>query len=171
MDIIRPVEARDLTALRRWHNNKTLRNNTHGFRFPVNSEMEKAWFDSITKNAAPKKAVFAVQSDDGVIIGLAQLDNIDLVHRNGKLGIFIGDQKTRGKGHGKRALLELIRFGFDDLNLSKIYLYVNASNKHAKQLYLDCEFITEGTLKKHYFLDGSWEDLLIMSTFRNIRQS
>ena len=165
MGILRPVEIHDLAILRTWRNNRSLRNQTHGFRFPVNMEMERAWFDSTIINAPPKKAVFAIQNPDGVIIGIAQLDGIDAIHRNARLGIFIGDTGSHGKGYGYKALNELIAFGFNDINLAKIYLYVNSGNKKAIKLYLENEFVSEAVLKKHYFVDGAWEDLVIMSKF------
>lgn len=166
MSILRPVELNDLATLQTWRNNRNLRNNTHGFRFPVNNDMEQAWFENNIINSSPTKAVFAIRSDNNSILGLAQLDAIDAVHRNAKLGIFIGDKNSRGKGYGKTALNELLTFGFNDINLVKIYLYVNSGNTDAISLYEKLNFVTEAVLKKHYYVDGEWENLLIMSKFK-----
>ncbi len=166
MIILRPLERFDLLTLRPWRNNRKLRNQTHGFRFPVSDDMEQIWFEKNVLEAPPHKAIFAIQHEDNSLAGLAQLDGIDMVHRNARLGIFIGAETARGKGLGKKALIELIDFGFADLNLVKIYLYVNVSNKNAIGLYEQTGFVTEGTLKDHYFVNNSWEDLLIMSIFQ-----
>lgn len=166
MKILRPVERDDLITLRPWRNNRNLRNQTHGFRFPVNEDMENAWFEKNIVGAPPNKAIFAInRPQDDSLAGIAQLDGIDSVHRNARLGIFLGNETDRGTGLGKSALQELLDFGFQDLNLTKIYLYVNSSNPSAIKLYEKTGFVLEGKLKNHYFCDGTWEDLLIMSKF------
>lgn len=166
MNVLRPVERGDLITLRPWRNNRELRNQTHGFRFPVSKEMEVAWFKANIIAAPPHKAIFAINHPhNGSLAGIAQLDAIDTVHRNARLGIFLGANELRGLGLGRNALLELLDFGFKDLNLKKIYLHVNSSNTTAIQLYEKTGFLIEGKLSQHYFCDGQWEDLLIMSKF------
>ncbi len=167
MKALRPLELDDLPLLRQFRNNIQLRNGTQGFRYPVSETMEESWYNQNAVNGAPGRAVYAIQDETGRFVGLAQLMEIDNIHRNAALGIFIGAEKERGKGHAKKALLELLEFGFDSLNLLKIFLYVNSDNAPAIALYEKTGFAKEGLLKKHYFQDGQFVDVLVYAKFND----
>ncbi|WP_375567403.1 GNAT family N-acetyltransferase [Oceaniradius stylonematis] len=160
------MEVGDLVTLNSWRGNRALRNDTHGFRFPVSMEMDRAWYDANVVKAPPTKALFAIQNDAGGLAGIAQLDRIDPIHRHAALGIYIGNPQERGKGLGKSAMNEILKFGFDDLNLRKIYVHVNKSNADACRLYEKLGFVKEGDMRSHYFIDGRWDDVLIMAMFK-----
>ena len=125
---------------------RTLRNLTHGFRFPSNDVMEKKWFEQKIVQGPPEHAIFVIQSDIGDPVGIAQLSPISFLHRNAKLGIYIAEKNSQMKGLGSRALNELLKFGFDDLNLHKIYLEVTSTNLNAINLYTKFAFKNEGLL-------------------------
>lgn len=166
MKFLRPLEPDDLVALNLWRSNRELRDATHGFRYPVSLEIDKSWYQENVVNAPTKKAIFAVQNYEGTFVGLAQLDAIDPIHRHAMLGIYIGEPAERGRGAGKSATIELIEYGFRDLNLRKLFLHVNRSNLSATKLYESLGFTIEGELREHYFHDGDWDDILVMSLFR-----
>ncbi len=127
--------------------------------------MERQWFETKVVNGAPEHAVFAIQSDQGNALGLAQLSPIDTINRHARLGIYLADESARGKGLGERALRQLLTFGFNDLNLNKIFLEVTANNTTAINLYAKVGFVQEGLLQDHYCLDGDLVDVAIFSLF------
>jgi len=165
MGTLRPLETEDLITLNAWRGKRVLRNETHGFRFPVSLQMDQEWYKKNVANAAPQKAIYAIQSANGTLAGLAQLNHIDAIHRHAELGLYIGDPELRGQGLGEQAVHELIKFGFLDLNLNKIFLYVNKSNAGARALYEKLGFLEEGDLKRHYYSEGDWEDVIVMAIF------
>lgn len=166
MNALRPLTLKDLPRLTAWRNDRQLRNGTQGFRYPITAEMDEKWFHSAVAGGAPQKAVFAIQDGDGHCVGLAQLTNIDPVHRHGELGIFIGPKDLRGKGIGTNAVKELLDFGFSDLNLRRIHLRVTSDNLAAIKLYQTAGFEQEGCLKAHYFQDGHYLDVLLFAIMR-----
>lgn len=163
--VLRSVDETDLPTIRQWRRDRSLRNLTHGFRYPSNDVMERAWFENKVLHGAPEHAVFAIQSELNEAIGLAQLSPIDPLHRNAKLGIYIAENPARGNGTGERALHELLEFGFHDLNLHKIFLEVTADNHPAIALYEKTGFTREGCLRDHYWVNGSSRDVVIMALF------
>ena len=74
----------------------------------------------------------------------------------------IGDTEYLGKGYGSEAVSMLAQFGFNDLNLHRIYLQVFASNQRAINAYNKCGFKQEGIARESAFIDGSWEDIITM---------
>ena len=167
MQALRQLELKDLDSLRGWRNDRQLRNGTQGFRYPVTAGMEERWFRSVVEEGAPQRVVFAIQNDDGAFLGLAQLMDIDPIHRNAALGLLIGPVEERAKGHGRRALKELLYFAFSDLNLYKVHVRVNADNEHAIRLYESEGFLKEGRLKNHYFQNGEFIDVLLYGIMQN----
>lgn len=165
MGTLRPLETEDLLTLNSWRGKRVLRNETHGFRFPVSLQMDREWYERNVINAAPQKAIYAIQTKSGSFVGLAQLDRIDSIHRHAVLGLYIGDPEHRGQGVGKQAVKELVKFGFMDLNLNKIFLHVNKSNVIARKLYKKLGFMEEGDLRRHYYNSGKWEDVIVMAIF------
>lgn len=162
MAVLRPLELSDLAALNSWRNNRALTMQTHGFRFPISLEMDREWYKRVILEAAPVKAVFAIQDGTGAAVGLAQLDSIDLVHRRAELGVYLGESHVRGRGLGKAAVGELCAFGFNDLNLRRIFLQVTIGNEAAIGIYRAKGFTQEGVLREHYFADGRWHDVMMM---------
>ena len=166
MTTLRALEPADLIALNRWRNNRALTMLTHGFRYPISREMDRAWYDAHIANAAPQSAIFAIQDKSGTAVGLAQLSQIEAIHRRAELGLYLGEPHLHGQGLGKAALRELCAFGFDDLNLRRIHLQVTAGNQAAIASYLAVGFVEEGCLREHYFADGQWHDVLVMGCLR-----
>lgn len=129
--------------------------------------MDHDWFRANVENGAPGKAIFAVQTERGDLAGLAQLVNIDTIHRHAELGVSIGDADLRRQGLGKLAVEALMVFGFDDLNLRRIHLRVTADNAAAIALYQSVGFVEEGRLRGHYYRDGHYIDVLVFGRFRD----
>lgn len=166
MAVLRPLELSDLVALNGWRNNRALTMQTHGFRFPISLEMDREWYRRTILEAAPAMAVFAIQDETGAAVGLAQLNGIDLVHRHAELGLYLGESRVRGQGLGTAAVGELCAFGFDDLNLRRIFLQVTVGNEPAIRSYRAQGFTEEGVLREHYFADGRWHDVMMMGLLR-----
>lgn len=167
MTALRALEPEDLLALNTWRNNRALTMQTHGFRFPISQEMDRQWYERVVVNAAPQKAVFAVQDQKKTAVGLAQLSQIDPIHHRAELGLYLGEDHVRGQGLGKAAVAELCAFGFDDLNLRRIFLQVSAGNEAAIGCYRAHGFLEEGRLRQHYFADGEWQDVVMMGLLRS----
>ncbi len=171
---LRGIEEKDLVSIRSWRKNRELLDMVHGLKYPTNEAMQRRWFDQKVMNGSPTTAIFAIQSDDGHIAGVCQLVEIVSIHQRGKLGIYIGSEDSRGLGLGEQALRELLRFGFDDLNLRKIWLEVTSINSPAIRLYKKVGFQTEGVLRQHYFSSGKFENVdlmsLLLEEYQRIRQ-
>ena len=62
-----------------------------------------------------------------------------------------------------------LEFGFDDLNLHRIYLSVFKNNERAISAYRKCGFAEEGVMREAAFIDGQWLDVALMGLINDQR--
>ena len=107
-----------------------------------------------------------VLKDSDKLIGNCSLEDMDLIHRNAVLGIFIGDEEERGKGYGKEAIKLLLEYGFNNLNLNNIMLNVYSFNTRAIKVYESLGFKKCGTRHKSHYFKGQYYDEIQMEILK-----
>jgi RimJ/RimL family protein N-acetyltransferase len=133
---------------------------------PVTETDHREWFDRVRTRA--DVSIFAIRrAADGTLIGSCQLRNVDPVHRSAELQIRIGELAERDQGFGTEAVRQLVRFGFRDLNLHRVYLNVFAHNARAIRAYEKVGFRQEGVLKEAAHIDGRYVDVVTMAILRD----
>jgi len=105
---------------------------------------------------------FAIEVD-GHYIGVVRLAAIDLQNRRARMSLGIHDPGCWDKGYGTEAVMLVLRYGFEGLDLHRIDLRVLNFNKRAIRCYLKCGFVPEGVEREGSLIDGRWESDLIMS--------
>ena len=98
----------------------------------------------------------------GEIIGMIGLIHIDNRHRSAEVGYWLGNQYWR-RGITKEALTLILDFGFNTLELVKIYAKVLHPNLHSIRLLQSAGFRYEGRIRKSVLKEGSWFDELIFA--------
>lgn len=78
--------------------------------------------------------------EDQKLIGTLKVQPIDFLESTSWLGIMIGSPEFRGLGYGREALLEVMEFLFNSLNLREIFLGVDLKNIDAISLYRNLGF-------------------------------
>jgi RimJ/RimL family protein N-acetyltransferase len=132
---------------------------------PVHPAQHSSWFESIQKRN--DLVIFGIRnSESNDLIGTCQLHSINNISRSAELQIRLGGVETRGKGLGTQAVQLLLNFGFKDLNLNRIYLHVFKTNIRAIHVYEKVGFLHEGVLRKAVYLDGQYEDVVVMSLLK-----
>ena len=103
----------------------------------------------------PASITFAVRAlDVDRLVGMTRLDDIEGHHGTAVLGLSIGREGEWGKGYGTDASRVTIRYGFQELNLYRIWLDVFGYNDRAQALYRRLGFTEEGRLREHFERDG-----------------
>jgi len=132
---------------------------------PVTRMEQEKWLEDIIQS--PSKMVFAIKLlDTGEHIGNTGFYQIDWLHRRAEFWIMIGERGLWGQGVGTEVVRLMLGFAFSHLNLHKVYLHVGSTNENAISLYQKLSFVTDGILREHYFLDGSYQDVLAMSILK-----
>ncbi|MCX6267600.1 MAG: GNAT family protein [Bacteroidetes bacterium] len=164
--ILRPLEAGDLEKTLLWRNHLAIREAAMAHPFPVTRDQEKNWFDHVLNSKDNNTIYFAiVRAVDGEFAGYLFLNRINWISRTCYFSIYIGEEINQGKGYGSESLQLILEYAFQVLNLRKVLLEVNASNKAAITLYERTGFVVEGTLREQFFIRGQYIDSLVMGIF------
>jgi RimJ/RimL family protein N-acetyltransferase len=165
---IGPFVPEDYRSMYCWANDIAAARLDGAFR-PVNLIDIVRQFENAGKDQS--RVMFAIRRrGETAIIGYLYIQNISSVHRSADIGIRIGEEKNRGHGYGKEALTMALDYCWRHLNLNRIGLIAFRNNERAISVYKAAGFRIEGRLKKLFFIDGAWVDVLLMATFRPARK-
>lgn len=161
----RPLDINDLERLIKWINDPEITIFLTMGRFPANSIREKEWLENLYRSQ--DEVVMGIVIKDGdILIGNCGLHQIDWVSRSAIFGIIIGEKEYQDKGYGTEAVLLMLKYAFEILNLNRVELTVYDFNKRAIRCYEKAGFILEGRLRQKIFKDGNYQDVLIMSILK-----
>lgn len=100
--------------------------------------------------------------EERCLIGSCGLHHIDQVNSRAEIGIYIGDDKQQDQGYGTEAVLLLLDYGFQILNMNSIYLQAYSFNTRAINCYERCGFKTGGRLREARLINGQKYDHVYM---------
>jgi RimJ/RimL family protein N-acetyltransferase len=136
-------------------------------RYPISKAQEERWLDGLPPNDFANGLRLAIETKDGVHIGNLDLHQLSAEDRKAGLGIMIGDKDYWSNGYGSDAIITLLRFAFDEMNLNRVWLHVYDFNDRAQACYQKCGFQVEGRLRQHSFREGRHFDTIVMGVLRD----
>jgi diamine N-acetyltransferase len=160
--LLRAIERQDLPNYVRWLNDPAVLE-YFGRHRPMPLAEEETWYEQMLQD--PTACNFAVELD-GQHIGGAGFQYIDGRNASAEVGLFIGLPELWDQGLGGDVLRTLLRYGFEQLNLHRIYLRVFAGNQRAVHLYKKVGFQPEGRWREAEYRHGRYQDMLWMSILR-----
>jgi RimJ/RimL family protein N-acetyltransferase len=164
---LRGIEKEDVGKFVLWLNDPEVTQHLLMY-WPLTNAQEEKWFDDL-KNLEPAAQPLAIEvkTEQGwQLVGNCSYHHLDWRNRSGEVGIFIGDKNFWGQGYGREAMNLLLQFGFNRLNLNRVYLQVFETNPRAIRAYQQAGFIQEGRLRQDIFLNGRYIDVLVMGLLR-----
>ena len=161
---LRAIERDDLPRYVAWLNDPEVTDHLKAY-LPFNLDDETNWYESQRQDRSAQNFAIVLTAEN-LHIGSIGLMKINQREQNAELGIMIGDKSCWGQGYGREAIQLLLPFGFNTLNLHRIYLRVDASHPAAIRCYTRCGFVEEGRLRDEVFRHGQFEDQLVMSILR-----
>ncbi len=114
-----------------------------------------------------KSRMFAIRTiADDIFIGTCALINLNMFTHCAEIGINLSNPDYRGKGYGGEIMISIMRYGFEQFNLNRIYLHVMGYNTRAIRLYERLGFKHEVREREMLFHDGRYFDQLTMGILR-----
>jgi diamine N-acetyltransferase len=165
---LRAIERDDLPRFVMWLNDPDV---LQGLMIgsPLSMPQEERWYEKILEHPVDEHPlVIELQINDAWIpVGNIAFDSIAWKERAAEVGVFIGEKKFWNQGYGREAMRLMIKHGFYDLNLNRIFLRVYASNPRAIKSYENAGFTHEGRMRQAHFQNGQYVDVLLMSILRS----
>jgi len=158
-----PMEVEDAPIYVQWLNDPEIAVYLNAFSVTIGLEREQEFLAQSIKEQRPEFGI-RLAADDR-LIGNCGIVSIDQVNRKAEIGIFIGEQDLLGQGYGREAVMLLLDYGFNILNLNNIYLRPYSFNTRAISCYKACGFKEAGRLREAKIINGQkydeiWLDIL-----------
>jgi RimJ/RimL family protein N-acetyltransferase len=132
-------------------------------RYPADG----SWLADTTPSDYANGVRLAIETCDGEHIGAINLHRIRPEDRKAGLGIVIGSREHWGRGYGRDAVLTLLRFGFHEMNLHRVWLTVIDAHAAAIACYRHCGFQEEARLRAEVYKSGRYHDFVYMAILRH----
>jgi RimJ/RimL family protein N-acetyltransferase len=163
---LRPFERADITdRYLDWMNDRASSPFLIASRLPVVLEdLERYFEQQVADSTSYLFAVCSKETDEH--IGNARLYNISWIDREAIFGWLIGDKNARGKGYGSDTLIQLLRFGFHNIGLHRIYGKVGLANNASIGSTAKVGLVQEGVLRQSIFANGRFHDAAILGMLR-----
>jgi ribosomal-protein-alanine N-acetyltransferase len=167
---LREFQAGDLDALMAIVSDETTIAHTSMERIPSPAD-EAEFLDRVVAQRAEEprlRYVLGVVAATGDLIGLARLYVDRPEQRCGDLGYMIRRDHW-GQGVATAATRLLIRFGFDEIGLHRIWACHDPDNPASGRVLEKAGLTHEGRIRDHLFVRGRWRDSVTYSILEHER--
>ncbi len=162
---IRAIEKTDIDEIMKWVNDPEVIGNLL-MRYPVSQYQEEKWIETALGGDNQRNKVFAFETKEGVYLGGIGLHSIDWENSNAEVGIVIGKKEYWNKGYGTDAMMTMLDFAFNQMNLHRVYLRVFEFNQRGIKSYEKCGFTKEGVLRHDRYSGGRYYDTIMMGILK-----
>ena len=159
---VRWLKQADLASLVRWQADEVISRTlaTKSLEYIVARQQQNGRREMRTCLTICRKA-------DERPIGLVGLINLDEEPRQAELTKMIGDVAERGRGYARMATRVLLAYAFEWLGVDRVFLRTIDSNLKNIALNQSLGFSFEGLLRQAAIVDGTMQDVVIMSLLRS----
>ena len=161
---LRAIERKDIEKFRQWRNNSEIRKRCREFKL-INPTKQEQWYEDLTQDY--NEIMFSIEINHNQLIGCCGLCYIDWHVREAEVSIYIGSSKHQNKGYATDALFTLVDYGFQEVNLHRIWAEIYEFNIPSIKLFEKVGFKREGQLRENYFVDGRYWDSYRYSILEN----
>jgi RimJ/RimL family protein N-acetyltransferase len=157
---LRKIRSEDIPSLIKYCNNPKISDQIINIPYPYGEEEAKKRISFVLEGLEKgERYVFAItlKGTDELIgeIGL----HLDKTNNSAQFGYWIGEPFW-GKRIATEALAAILKFGFEQLNLNKIYATHYPENKASAKVMINNKMIKEAEMKEHYKVNNSYRDVI-----------
>jgi len=163
---LRGLERADQKDLLVWANDAEVTYYMFLGAFPANIELLEKEYEQLV-NSRNDAAMAVIDKKTDSHVGNVGLYAINWISRSAEFRIIIGQKDCWSKGYGTEATELCLDYGFNKLNLNRIFLGTNAGHKSAIRCYEKAGFKHEGGLRQEMFRHGVYSDVVQMGILRS----
>lgn len=157
---LRQIRLSDISSLLSYCNNKKISDQIINIPYPYREEDAVYRINFVLQGFKNKERyVFAISlKDREELIGEIGL-HIDKGNNCAQVGYWIAEPFW-GKGIATEALAAILKFGFETLQLNKIYATHYPENAPSGKVMLKNKMVKEAEMRAHYKIDGVYKDVI-----------
>lgn len=152
---LRALEPEDMELLRATVNDPEMERMVVGWSFPISKQQQLDWYNRSMGN--PNHQRFAVEYN-GQFVGISTLTDIDWKNRSAFHGIKLTQDTPKGQGIGFDAVVAIMKYAFEELQLNRLYGGILEYNIPSKKLYEKCGWKVEGRYRQCVFKNNTYYD-------------
>jgi RimJ/RimL family protein N-acetyltransferase len=165
---LREVVVSDLTSTWKWASRAEF------FRFLPQDrpdlDEQRAWLQSVVADARTVPRVSyqlgVEELDSGLLVGMGRLGIESARNLRASLGYGV-DPNYWGRGYATEVACLLLRFGFENLGLHRIWATHHPDNSASRRVLDKVGFREEGRRRDDRLLDGMWFDSVVCSILKH----
>lgn len=157
--VLRAMEKEDCEMVRKMFNDPEMEKNVVGWSFPLSRQAQERWYEN---HIGDQNFRFVIETKEEGPVGIATLIDIDWKNRMAEHGIKLADNVKRGKGIGTDAVMALMRYAFDELQMNRLNGGRLVENIASGKLYHKCGWQDEGLRRQYAFKGGKYRDYIPM---------
>ncbi len=165
--MLRPLRPEDAATIHRLAGRREIADTTISIPHPYSEGQAREWIAKTTQAFAKgTEAAFGVQlQSTGELVGGVGLRDIDTVHSCAEMGCWIAVEWW-GKGYATEASRAILRFGFEQLGLNRIYAHHMVRNPPSGRVLTKIGMEREGLLRQCVRKWGAFEDVVLLAMLR-----
>jgi ribosomal-protein-alanine N-acetyltransferase len=157
---LRGLDEKDLEGRYiEWLNDPEVCENNSHHVFPYYYDNAKKYIEK-TYNSRTELVLALVLKENDLHIGNISLQSINFINQSAEFAILLGEKQFWGKGYSKEAAKLIIKHGFMELNLNRIYCGTTAENIGMQKLALFLGMTQEGCRREAQYKGGRFIDML-----------
>jgi diamine N-acetyltransferase len=162
---LRAVEKEDATKLMIWENNPEYwRVSDTETPFSLHTIINYVERQEHFRHSGQQRLMICLKSNQ-TAIGCIDLYDGHFKFRRAAIGILIADTEQRNMGYSREALILLLDYARNILDLHQLYCYVDINNQASMALFKSCGFEKSGILKDWKRWNKEWVDVVL---FQNL---
>lgn len=150
---LRTVESEDEEFLKRNWNHPSIRQ-----WFPKAEPLDAVRMESFLEPAS--ETVAFLPCEDEHPVGFVWLIRIDDIHERATIAYWITPEE-QGNGYATEAVRLALEYAFDSRGLNKVVARVFEDNSASRRVLEKLEFVEEGRLRQHYYVNGEHKDTIL----------
>jgi ribosomal-protein-alanine N-acetyltransferase len=156
---LRPWHLDDLNNLVALANNKNIAQYMADvFPHPYTIENGKTFIDFANSN--PNSKIFAISINDKPAGSIGLHLQADILKKNAEIGYWLGEEYW-GKGIIKNAINQIVDYGFNNLDIVRIFARIYGTNIPSQKVIERAGFVLEGKFEKTIYKNNEFLDELI----------
>jgi len=164
---LRPFTLNDAKTIQQLLGNKKVSDTALHIPYPYPDELAEQWISSHQKDFYDNKAIVwaIILTSTNELVGAIGL-TLNMEFNKAEFGFWIGEQYWN-KGYASEALGAVLKFGFVELKLNKIFAHHLLHNEASGKVMLKHGMQLEGHLREDVVKDGKYIDVKFYSILRS----
>ena len=166
MITLREISRDDIPTINRWRRDPIVADGVGAPHRFIAVDVDLKWYEDYLSRRGSEVRCAVCLADTGQLVGMVSLTRIDYVHRNAEYNAMVGERASQNRGIGTEATRAMVRHGFFDLNLHRIYVSILRDNISSIRMCEKAGFREEGTIREGAYKNGRYHDLVLMGVLK-----